>query len=87
MYIMKKILILLTVLIMCVSCVDVYRANDCFVVYSKSMTETSYKYKYKAYHIMIDVSNGDEYYVSDCCLFSNDNYELGDTIRLVKSDN
>ena len=84
---MKKILILLTVLIMCVSCENVYRTDDCFVVYSKRMQKSSYKYEYKMNHILIDESNGNVYHINDCYLFSNDNYELGDTIRLVKSDN
>jgi hypothetical protein len=78
---MKKILTLLIVLIMCVSCVDVYRTDDYFVVYSKEMQngtyQSEYKYDYKVNHFMT-TSNGD-FYLNNYYIHSNDNYELGDT--------
>lgn len=86
---MKKILILLSVLIMCVSCVDTYRTDDYFVVYSKKMQNGTYQYEYKyGYEVnhFMTTSNGD-FYLNDYYIHSNDNYELGDTIRFVKSNN
>lgn len=71
---------------MCISCEDVYRTDDFFIVYSKEVYKGTYQYEYKVNHIMTNTSNG-ECIINDYYILSNDNYELGDTIRFVKSNN
>lgn len=83
---MKKFLTLLVVLIMCVSCEDTYRMDDYFVIYSKRMRSETYKYEYGVKHILTNTANG-YFLLKNSYILSNDNYELGDTIRLVKSNN
>lgn len=68
---------------MCVSCYETtYRTDDCFIVLSKEVKEGTYYYQYKVKHITTD-----NFYLNEYYILSNDNYELGDTIRLVKSNN
>ena len=86
---MKKILLLLlTVLIFTfTSCIDTYRSDDIFIVFSKEMrndiTYKHYKYLYRARHYMTSVQDGSNY--QDSYFFvSNENYELGDTIKFIR---
>lgn len=81
---MKKILILLSVLIMCVSCVYTYRTDDYFVICSKEMSGEKYRYGINQY---VKNNNGYYYFCDFYYIISNDNYELGETIRLVKTNN
>ena len=81
---MKKFLILLSVLIMCVSCVYTYSTDDYFVICSKAMSGKKYQYGINKY---VKRYNGDYYFNDYYYIISNDNYELGDTIRLVKTNN
>ena len=81
---MKKILILLSVLIMCVSCVYTYRTDDYFVICSKEKSGEKYQYGVNNYEKRY---NGDYYFNDYYYIISDDNYELCDTIRLVKTNN
>lgn len=83
---MKKILLLLLTVLVFTSCIDTYRSDDFFVVISKQKGDTEYKYLYCIEHYMTS-TRSDSYYLTYYNFVSNENYELGDTIRLVKSDN
>ena len=83
---MKKILLLLLTVLVFTSCIDTYRSDDFFVVISKQKRDTEYKYLYRIEHYMT-LTRSDSYYLTYYNFVSNENYELGDTIRLVKSDN
>ena len=83
---MKKFLLLLLTVLVFTSCIDSYRSDDFFVVISKQKRNTEYKYLYRIEHYMT-LTRSDSYYLTDYNFVSNENYELGDTIRLVKSDN
>lgn len=80
---MKKILLLLLTVLTFTSCVDTYRSDDIFVVISKQKRYTEYKYLYRTQHYMTSVKNG-LYYLDDYFFVSNENYELGDTIRFIR---
>lgn len=82
---MKKILLLLLTVLTFTSCVDGYRSDDIFVVISKEMRDTQYQYKYlyRVNHYMTSTKDG-LYYQGDYIFVSNDNYELGDTIKFIR---
>lgn len=76
---MKKILILLTILVMCVSCSDVsYRETDRFIIKGVKLCSNRYRYEYTVYHIITDKL------AYETTLYSNEKYELNDTLRLMK---
>ena len=76
---MKKFLILLVAICLC-SCGDSsYRDDDKFIVKSiKLHNSSNYQYEYTLYHIAFDNI------VYKTTLFSNEKYELNDTLRLMK---
>ena len=79
---MKKILLLLTILTF-TSCTGVYRSDDIFVVISKEMRNTSYKYLYYTKHYTTSTTE-DLFFLDDYVFVSNENYELGDTIKFIR---
>lgn len=81
---MKKILLLLLTVLTFTSCVESYRSDDIFVIISKqNRDDTQYKYLYRTKHYMTSVKNG-LYYLDDYFFVSNENYELGDTIKFIR---
>lgn len=83
---MKKILLLLLTVLTLTSCLNAYRSDDVFVVISKENGEngnTSYKYLYRTKLYMTSVKDG-LYYLDDFSFVSNENYELGDTIKFIR---
>lgn len=75
---MKKILILLAV-ICCCGCKGVsYRENDTFIIKSVSLWGIKYRYEYTVYHI------ANNRVIHETILYSNEKYELNDTLRLMK---
>lgn len=76
---MKKILILLVAICLC-SCSDgvSYRDDDKFIVKSVSLWSNKYHYRYELHHIV----GGKLCY--ETTLYSNEKYELNDTLRLTK---
>lgn len=82
-YNMKKILLLLLTVLVFTSCIDTYRSDDFFVVISKQKRNTEYKYLYRTEHYM-SLTTNDSYYLADYDFVSNENYELGDTIKFIR---
>lgn len=80
---MKKILLLLLTVLTFTSCIETYRSDDIFVVTSKENGNTSYKYLYRVNHYMTSTIEG-LYYKTYHYFVSNENYELGDTIRFIR---
>lgn len=80
---MKKILLLLLTVLTFTSCLNTYRSDDIFVVVSKKKGDTEYKYLYVTEHYMTSAKDG-VYYLDDYIFVSNDNYELGDTIKFIR---
>lgn len=82
---MKKILLLLLTVLTFTSCIETYRSDDIFVVISKQMRDTQYQYKYlyRTHHYMTSAKEG-SYYEGDYFFVSNENYELGDTIKFIR---
>ena len=82
---MKKILLLLLTVLTFTSCVETYRSDDIFVVTKKEMRDTQYQYKY-LYHVNHYSTSTRKglYYKTYYHFVSNDNYELGDTIRFIR---
>ena len=80
---MKKILLLLLTVLTFTSCVETYRSDDIFVVTKKEMRDTQYKYLYRVNHYSTSTRKG-LYYETYYHFVSNDNYELGDTIRFIR---
>ena len=77
---MKKFLILLLVIICCCGCNGVsYRDSDRFIVKGVKLWSNKYRYEYTLYHID---GSGRLYY--ETTLYSNEKYELNDTLRLMK---
>lgn len=76
---MKKILILLTTICLC-SCNNAtsYRDNDSFVVKGVTLGSNKYRYEYTLHHIV----GGRVCY--ETTMYSNEKYELNDTLRLMK---
>ena len=80
---MRKILLLLLTVLTFTSCIDTYRSDDIFIVTSKEKRNTTYKYLYRTQHYMTSVKDG-VYYLNDYIFVSNENYELGDTIKFIR---
>lgn len=80
---MKKILLLLLMGLTFTSCVETYRSDDIFVITSKEKRYTQYKYLYRTQHYMTSSKDG-LYYLGDYVFVSNENYELGDTIKFIR---
>ena len=80
---MKKILLLLLTVLTFTSCIETYRSDDIFVVTKKEMRDTQYKYLYRVNHYSTSTRKG-LYYETYYHFVSNDNYELGDTIRFIR---
>lgn len=75
---MKKFLILLIVLFTTISCSTAFTEKDEFIVVRKTLLrEHTYSYIYVLY-----LERGYNY-----DLYSNENYELGDTLKFVKINN
>lgn len=80
---MKKFLILLFVLFTTISCMTTFAESDEYVVVRKTLLRNStYSYVYVLY-----IKRGDRGHAYNCDLYSNENYELGDTLKLVKINN
>ena len=79
---MKKILLLSTILTF-ISCTNTYRSDDFFIILSKEMGNTSYKYLYCVRHYMTSAEKG-LFILGDDYFRSNVNYELGDTIKFIR---
>lgn len=81
---MKKILLLLLSVLTFTCCTDTYRSDDFFIVMSKEKgNTTSYKYLYGVNHYMTSTKEG-SFFLGDCIFASNENYELGDTIKFTR---
>jgi hypothetical protein len=82
---MKKILLLLLTVLTFTSCIETYRSDDIFVVTKKEMRDTQYQYKYlySVNHYMTSIIDG-LYYKTYHHFVSNENYELGDTIKFIR---
>lgn len=75
---MKKILILLVAICLC-SCSSVsYRETDKFIIKGVRLWSNKYRYEYTVYHIVSDRL------CHETTLYSNEKYELNDTLRLMK---
>ena len=76
---MKKILILLVAICLCSCSSSVsYRDSDKFIVKGVKTHSDKYHYKYELHHIV----GGKLSY--ETTLYSNEKYELNDTLRLMK---
>lgn len=80
---MKKILLLLLTVLTFTCCSDTYRSDDIFIVISKEKGTTSYKYLYGVNHYMTSTTEN-LYYLNYRNFISNENYELGDTIKFIR---
>lgn len=79
---MKKFLILLIVLFTTISCSTPFTEKDEFIVVRKTLLRNhTYAYEYVLY---IERDGG---YGYNYDLYSNENYELGDTLKFVKINN
>jgi hypothetical protein len=78
---MRKIL-LLSIIITLISCTKTFRSDDIFIIYAKENRNTTYKYLYRVRHYSpsTKTKNG-LFYETDYVFVSNDDYELGDTIK------
>lgn len=77
---MKKILIFLLATICCCGCSSVsYRDSDRFVVKGVKLWSNKYPYEYTLYHI-----DGSGRLCYETTLYSNEKYELNDTLKLMK---
>jgi hypothetical protein len=84
----KKILIILTTALCCVSCVENrFRENDVFVVKGVEISENIkkvYNYKHRYYLFWLQKYNGyDKTVVEEIYFYSDEKYELGDTLRFI----
>ena len=80
---MKKILLLFLSILTFISCTDTYRNDDFFIILSKETGKTSYKYLYCVRHYMTLTEKG-SFILGDDNFKSNENYELGDTIKFTR---
>lgn len=83
----KKILTILTTALCCVSCVEnTIRERDAFVVKRVEISENIkevHNYKYKYYLYWLQKYHGyDKTVVEEMYYYSDEEYELGDTLRL-----
>lgn len=83
---MKKILLLLLSILTFTCCRDTYRSDDICIVISKEKGNTSYKYLYCIKHYMTSTTESPHYshYLNYHNFLSNENYELGDTIKFTR---
>ena len=81
---MKKILLLFLSVLAFTSCIDTYRSDDIFIVMSKENGDTEYKYLYRVNHYMTSTIQAPYYYLTYYNFLSNENYELGDTIKFTQ---
>lgn len=78
---MKKILLLLLTVFMFSSCIETFRDDDFLVVRSAEISGFSdYIYLYQVYHY------NDTHFLDYYYMYSNEKYELGDTIKMIKHD-
>ena len=86
----KKILLILTALVCCVSCELTIRERDVFVVKGIETSEDIkevYNYTYKYYlHWFQKYHGHDKGYIEVLYYFSNEKYELGDTLPLINTN-
>lgn len=82
---MKKILLVLLTFLTLTSCIetDTYSSDNFFIVVSKEMSYTSYKYLYRIKHYTASTTE-DSFYLGYFNFVSNENYELGDTIKFIR---
>lgn len=81
---MEKILLFLLTVLTFTHCTDTYRSDDIFIVMSKENgNTTSYKYLYGVNHYMTSTTEK-PHYLTYHNFVSNENYELGDTIKFTK---
>lgn len=82
---MKKILLLLLTVLVFTSCIGEYtfRSDDIFIVTSKEITNSSYKYLYRTKHYTTSTAE-DLFYLGESYFVSNENYELEDTIKFIR---
>ena len=88
---LKKILTILTTALCCVSCVEnTFREKDVFVVKSVEISEQikkEHNYKYKYYLHWLQKYHGyDKAIIEEVYYYSNEKYELGDTLRLFNTN-
>lgn len=87
----KKILLILTTLLCCVSCVEqTIRERDTFVVKSIELNEyikKEHNYTYRYYLHWLQRYHGcDKTLVEEVYFYSDEKYELGDTLRLFNTN-
>lgn len=73
---MKKILILLAAICCCSCYGGSYRESDRFIIKGVRLYGNRYRYEYTVYH----TANGK--FLHATTLYSNEKYELNDTLRL-----
>lgn len=80
----KKILFILMTALCCVSCEEnTIQESDVFVVKGVELNEyTGNKYKYR-YYLHWKMRYYDKTFIEDTYFYSNNKYELGDTLRLI----
>ncbi len=79
---MKKFLILLIILFTTISCSTSFTEKDKYIVVRKTLLRNhTYTYEYVLY---LNRGKGNVYNFD---LYSNENYELGDTLKFVKINN
>lgn len=86
----KKILAILTTALCCVSCGEIlFRESDLFVVKSVELNEYiehKHKYRYKYYMHWIQKYHGmDRSIVEEVYYYSDEKFELDDTLRLFNT--
>ena len=88
---MKKILALLLTFLTFTSCIqtyksdDIHRSDDIFLVISKEKRNTKYKYLYRTEQYTTSATEKSGFiYLNDYIFISNENYELGDTIKFIR---
>ena len=78
---MKKFLILLIVLFTTISCSTIFTEKDEYIVVRKTLLRNHTS----SYEYVLYLKRNDYGYNYD--LYSNENYELGDTLKFVKINN
>ena len=82
----KKILAILTTALCCVSCGEItFRESDLFVVKGVELNEyIEHKYKYR-YYLLWETRYYDKTFIEDAYFYSDEKYELGDTLRFINT--